>query len=43
MKDSNVGKFSHAVIQIVFILLTISLVFPFLWLVLNSFKTNIEF
>ena len=43
MKDSNVGKFSHAVIQIVFIVLTISLVFPFLWLVLNSFKTNIEF
>jgi ABC-type glycerol-3-phosphate transport system permease component len=43
MKDSNVGKFSHAMIQIVFILLTISLVFPFLWLVLNSFKTNVEF
>ena len=43
MKDSNMGKFSHTVVQIVFILLTISLVFPFLWLVLNSFKTNIEF
>jgi raffinose/stachyose/melibiose transport system permease protein/N-acetylglucosamine transport system permease protein len=43
MKDSNVGKFSHAMIQIVFILLTISLVFPFLWLVLNSFKTKVEF
>lgn len=43
MKGSNMGKFSHTVIQIVFILLTISLVFPFLWLILNSFKTNVEF
>lgn len=43
MKNSNMGKISHIIIQVIFILLTVSLVFPFLWLILNSLKTNVEF
>ncbi len=43
VRDSNGLKVAKAIMFVLFFLYAASLIFPFVWMLLNMFKTNIEF
>ncbi len=43
IKDSIGLRITKAIVFIVFVLYALSLIFPFVWMLFNSFKTNSEF
>lgn len=43
IEDSLQLKITKIIVFVIFILYAISLLFPFIWMIFNSFKTNVEF
>lgn len=43
MKKTRAQKILYTIVSAIFFLYMITLIFPFLWMLLNSFKTNMDF
>ena len=43
MKNTRAHKFIFAVVSVLFFVYMLTLIFPFVWMLLNSFKTNADF